>query len=66
MTERFARIIEKGMTIHATERYASIRALMAELYGDCAGQPEQKKVGPDGQKLERQSRDEPKGQSAEE
>ena len=60
VTERFARIIEKGMTIHATERYASIRALMAELYGDCAGQPEQKKVGPDGQKPERQSRDEPK------
>ena len=33
VTERFARIIEKGMTIHATERYASIQALMAELYG---------------------------------
>ena len=33
VTERFARIIEKGMTIHATKRYASIRALMAELYG---------------------------------
>ena len=33
VTERFARIIEKGMTIHATERYTSIRALMAELYG---------------------------------
>ena len=33
VTEQFARIIEKGMTIHATERYASIRALMAELYG---------------------------------
>ena len=81
VTEQFARIIEKGMTIHATERYASIRALMAELYGDCAEQPEQEKVGPDGQKLERQSRDElkhedvnqekrqenkPEGQSAEE
>ena len=81
VTERFARIIEKGMTIHATERYASIQALMAELYGDCAEQPEQKKVGPDGQKPERQGRDEleheelkrekrqedkPEGQSAEE
>ena len=33
VTEKFARIIEKGMTIHATERCASIRALMAELYG---------------------------------
>ena len=81
VTERFARSIEKGMTIHATERYASIQALMAELYGDCAEQPEQEKVGPDGQKLERQGRDEldheelkrekrqedkPEGQSAEE
>ena len=50
VTERFARIIEKGMTIHATERYASIRALMAELYGDCAEQPEQnEEMLPDGQ-----------------
>ena len=31
VTERFARVVEKGMTIHATERYASIQALMAEL-----------------------------------
>ena len=60
VTERFARIIEKGMTIHATERYASIQALMAELYGDDTGQPEQKKDGLDGQEPERQNRDEPK------
>ena len=45
VTERFARVVEKGMTIHATERYASIQALMAELYGDDTGQPEQKKQG---------------------
>ena len=45
VTEKFARVIEKGMTIHATERYASIQALMAELYGDDTGQPEQKKQG---------------------
>ena len=32
VTERFARVIEKGMTIHATERYASIKALMKALY----------------------------------
>ncbi len=32
VTEHFARVIEKGMTIHATERYPSIRALMKELY----------------------------------
>ena len=47
VTEKFARVIEKGMTIHATERYASIQALMAELYGE---QEEQKT-----DKLERQS-----------
>ena len=62
VTERFARIIEKGMTIHATERYASIRALMAELYGNCTGQPEQKKVGADEQESEEQEPDERKSE----
>ena len=31
VTEGFARAIEKGMTIHATERYASVESLMKDL-----------------------------------
>ena len=52
VTEKFARVIEKGMTIHATERYASIQALTVELYGDCAEQPERKKDEPEEQEPE--------------
>ena len=39
VTHRFALAVEKGLTVHATERYPSIRALLADLESAAPAQP---------------------------